>query len=134
MISNSFARPLTQHEIEKERPMNQSNADNIAFHPGYVKSTRANKPQYPKKANDQASYDAEQIAPKSNDAVATPSFTPNTTTRRLLCALRVEIDFARHEDLNIYEGDDCRFRVQRFVEKFNLSEEAVDQLLLQIQD
>ena len=49
-----------------------------------------------------------------------------------MCALRVEIDFERHEDLNIYEGDDFRFRVQRFVEKFNLSEDAVDQLLLQI--
>ena len=48
------------------------------------------------------------------------------STRRLLCALRVEIDFERHEDLNIYEGDDFRFRVQRFVEKFNLAEDAVD--------
>lgn len=44
----------------------------------------------------------------------------------------MEIDFERHEDLNIYEGDDFRFRVQRFVEKFNLAEDAVDQLLVQI--
>lgn len=46
--------------------------------------------------------------------------------RRLLCALRIEIDFEKHEDLNIYEGDDFRFRVQRFVEKFNLADDAVD--------
>ena len=64
---------------------------------------------------------------KSQPVIKPNDFAQTTSTpRRLLCALRVEIDFERHEDLNIYEGDDFRFRVQRFVEKFNLSEEAVD--------
>ena len=99
-----------------------------------MKSTRADDPQHAKKANDQANYGPEQFAPKRKDPTANQQYKPKTTTRRLLCALRVEMDFAKHEDLNIYEGDDPRFRVQRFVEKFNLSEEAVDQLLLQIHD
>jgi hypothetical protein len=47
--------------------------------------------------------------------------------------LKIELDGSHVEEIQVFDGEDPKIVVQRFAKMFNLSDEAVEKLTLQIQ-
>lgn len=49
-----------------------------------------------------------------------------------ICVLKIELDGSHVEEIQVFDGEDPKFVVQNFAKMFNLSDEAIQKLTLQV--